>query len=254
MKKGDKIVIAVGVAVIVLAAIGLWIYAQEAGNEQQGQPQEKIKTYDVTWEEKKGSLSSVEGSASDKILGKDVDYNGTITIPVSNIKSITFTLTWEDDHTYGILKKKGEDTLTFSVVSPDGKEIGNEQSIGNGTIILTATNPESPQMVSYVEAKTLEDAERILESNYTCENWKNEPFELHVSVKVGEKFYRPLKRLMDTENNFTIDVTYTYYVPHLTEETTSSEETSVEETSSSTEMIAETDAIGQIIATGYGFH
>ena len=249
MKKGDKIVIAVGVAVIVLAAIGLWIYAQEAGNEQQGQPQEKIKTYDVTWEEKQGSLSSVEGSASDKILGKDVDYNGTITIPVSNIKSITFTLTWEDDHTYGILKKKGEDTLTFSVISPDGNEVGNEQSIGNGTIVLTANNPESPQLVSYVEAKTLEDAERILESNYTCEKWKNEPFELHVNVKVGEKLLRPLKRLKDNGNNFTIDITYTYYEPIIVEGEQSSSATTTEETPYTEEL-----AVGAIFSTAYGFH
>jgi hypothetical protein len=240
MKKIDKIVIAVGVVVIIIAAIGIWYYSQLPIEEE---PEEVLKTFDVMWEERQGSLTPIEGVAYDKVLGKDEEFNETILIPVSNIREVTFTLTWEDDRTFG-LKNKGRDTLTFSVISPDGEEIGSEPSVGNGTIVFTAVNPESPDMVSYIEAESIEEAERILD-NYTCERWKNEPFELHVKVKVGETILRPLKRLKDKGNNFTIDITYTYYQPILTEEEPTIITTSVE--------YSERVAIGAILTTGYGF-
>lgn len=249
MKKSDQIIIAVGVVVIIIAAIGILLWKPAPSEE--AKPEETMKTFEVKWTEKTATISpdNTDFYARDKIIGADEPYKGNISIPVYNLKSVTFTLTWKDDHTFGLLRKKGEDTLTLEIIPPEGSMISDE-SVGNGTIIETFDNINMKPYIASIKANNSEEAMEILEKEYYSNKWKDEPFQIHVNVSVGEKFFKPIRRILDKGNNFTLEITYTYYEPTLTEEQPPQEETpqtAYQETvSSATVMILKTGCIRAI--------
>lgn len=223
MKKSDQIIVAIGVVVIIVAVIGILLWRPNSSEE--AKPQEIMKTFKVEWAEKTASISpdNTDFYAKDKIIGADEPYKSNVSIPVYNLKSVTFTLTWKDDHTFGLFRKKGEDTLTLEIVPPEGNMI-SDKSIGNGTITETFDNINIKPYVSSIKANSSEEAKAILEKEYYSTKWKDETFEIYVNVSVGEKFFKPLKRLLDKGNNFTFEITYTYYEPSIEEEQQLSEE------------------------------
>lgn len=213
MKSTDKLIVIIGVVIIVLAAIGIFLYRPVPKEEEKRT--EAVKTYAVTWTEKTGYASpdNPDMVAYDKLLFKDIPYSANVTISQYNLKSVRFILTWEDDHTYGLLRKKGLDTLTFEVTAPDGT-VKSEESVGNGTIEIVFDNINPVPYVDEIKANSSSEALDKLQDYYS-EKWKDQPFKVNVSVKVGEKIFRPLKRLLDKGNNFTIEVEYVYYEPEI---------------------------------------
>lgn len=223
MKKSDQIIVAIGVAVIIIAVIGILLWKPAPSEE--AKPQEIMKTFKVEWTEKTARISpdNTDFYAKDKLIGADEPYKSNVSIPVYNLKSVTFTLTWKDDHTFGLFRKKGEDTLTLEIIPPEGTTF-HDESTGNGTITKTFDNINIQPYVSSIKANNSDEAMEILEKEYYSSKWKDEPFEIHVNVSVGEKFFKPLKRLLDKGNNFTLEITYTYYEPSIEEEQQLSEE------------------------------
>lgn len=245
MEKTDKIIAAVCAVIIVLAGIGIWY---SLSSKPSVKPKESVKAFEVIWEKETGSLPDIEGYASDRIFGGEKPYVTNVTIDEDNIDTINFTLTWKDDHTYGLFKKKGLDELTLIITSPDGVEICNETTVGNATLTITARTGFIPTLFS-AEAKDYDGAERMVKENYS-HKWKGEPFKIYVKVKVGEKIFRPLKRLRDKGNNFTISISYTYYEAKIVEKTPPKETESMASTTS--EGMNEMKALEMILKMGSG--
>lgn len=216
MKNADKLIVIIGAVILVAAAIGIWLYKPQPGEEKE---KEIAKSFSVEWRENIGYAQPDNSNmyAKDKIFGKDVPYSANVTIWQHNLKSVKFILRWEDDHTYGFLWKRGLDTLTFEVTSPDGTTETRE-SKGNGTLEIVFDNINPVPSVSEIKANDTNEALEKLQEYYN-DKWMGEAFRIKVSVKVGEKIYRPLKRLFDKGNNFTIEIVYTYYEPTLKEKT-----------------------------------
>lgn len=228
MKATDKLVVIIGVVIIILAAIGIFLYGRPVQREEEKKT-EAIKSFTVTWVEKTGYASpdNTDMVAYDRLL-RDVPYSANVTISQYNLKCVKFILTWEDDRTYGLLRKKGQDTLTFEVTSPDGANI-SEESVGNGTIEIVFDNINPMPSIDEIIANSSSEAMDKLEGYYG-EKYKDQAFKISVGIKVGEKIFRPLKRLLDSGNNFTIKVEYTYYEPRIEERSvTSSSSTYVTE-------------------------
>lgn len=225
MKNADKLIVIIGAAILVAAAIGVWLYKPQPGNKEK---EESEKRFSVEWMEMMDSTQPDNPDMEAKdylpipvIGGEDSPYYANVTIPHHNLKMVKFILKWEDDHTYyglfgkggWLFGKKGLDTLTFEVTSPDGTTETRE-SEGNGTLEIVFDNINPVPSVSEIKANDTNEALEKLRDYYN-DRWMNERFKIKVSVAVGESLLslRPFQRFFDNGNNFTIEVLYTYYVP-----------------------------------------
>ncbi|VVB61912.1 Uncharacterised protein [uncultured archaeon] len=207
MKKNDKIVIIVAVIILVFAGVGVAMY-------QSPQTTSNIssiitsKSYDVSWTLRNGSLSTIS-----EFAGKKSPYQGTIMIPEKNVKSITFNLSWTDDH-MTFMKRMGLDSLTLEVTMPNDTYYFTETNksapiTGEGTISSTIVNGIIPPSTP-IEADNEQDAQtKLKEKTYNDDSWTEKEITINVSVQIGE--IRILKKMRDKGNNFDLEITYQYY-------------------------------------------
>jgi hypothetical protein len=215
LKKNDKIIIIVAVVVIIFAGIGIAMY-QSPKTTTPPPTSSGTKSFDVVWKTQNGSLTTIS-----EFAGKKAQYEGTITIPVGNIKTITFNLTWTDDH-MTFLKRMGLDTLTIEVTTPDGRSIieGNKSApvTGKGYVMFTIS-PDIIPPVTPVKAVDAQAAQAMLKQKpYYDESWTNKDIHFNVSVQIGE--IRILKKMRDKGNDFDLKVTYQYSEGVLKDDTT----------------------------------
>ncbi|MCK5112186.1 MAG: hypothetical protein KAQ84_01465 [Thermoplasmatales archaeon] len=214
LKKNDKLIVIIAVAVIIIAAIGIAAYSS---------PDTKINgllgtggnMYTVTWEEKTGS------SIISEFAGKNAPYSESyiISAPTGSVCVLTnvdFQITWQDDKTIGIIFKRGLDTLTAEITSMDGESQPYEGK-GGGNKTLSFRVNDMPYSDS-IEAEDVNEAEQIAYNMFTGQDTTS--FDVTVRVKTGEPLRRPLKYFSDKGNDFEIKVTYEYYYASLTEEGT----------------------------------
>jgi len=207
LKKNDKLIIIIAVAVVIVAGIGIAAYnPPEGGNGNTGIPG-GAGTYGVTWQTHTKTVSVDE----ELYAGKSSPFSAEIPIDHENIVKVTVEITWTDDNTYGILTTKGQDTLTAEVICKGKTE--TQESIGNGTIEFNF-NINSIPFTTEIEADNEVDAKEKLKEDYT-----DDPIALTIDINVatGEKLRRPLKYFKDKGNDFGLTITYEYYEASLTE-------------------------------------
>ena len=130
LKKNDKLIIIIAVAVVIVAGIGIAAYnPPDDGNGNTGITG-GAGTYDVTWQTHTKTVSVDE----ELYAGKNSPFSTEITIDHENIIKVTVEISWEDDSTYRGLSK-GEDTLTADV-SCDGITL-KEQDYTDDSLTLT---------------------------------------------------------------------------------------------------------------------
>jgi hypothetical protein len=142
-------------------------------------------------------------------------------IPEGNVKSITFNLSWTDDH-MTFLKRMGLDSLTLEVTTPDGvtfSETNKSAPItGDGTITYTVTTGIIPP-VSSLKANNEKEAQgKLKDKPFYDDSWADKNININVSVQIGE--LRIIKKLRDKGNDFELKITYQYYEYVLKEDTT----------------------------------
>jgi len=214
-KKNDKIIIIVFIVVLVVAGIGVAMY-QSPKTSTPPSVSTGTTNYDVVWATRNGSLTTISDFAN-----KKTPFQGTASIPNGNIKTITFNLSWTDDH-MTFLKRMGLDTLTLEVVTPDGSSyIEADKSApitGKGTVqIILSPNIIPP--VTPIKADDVQAAQVMLKKKpYYDESWTNKDFKFNVTVKIGE--LRILKKIRDKGNDFDLKVTYQYFDGALKDDTT----------------------------------
>lgn len=201
LKKNDKLIIIIAVAVIVVAAIGIIAYESPEDTGKGTGGVGGVKTFDVTWQTHTETYSPND----EFFAGKNEPYNKVIDIDHENILNVKFEISWTDDFTYGIFRTKGEDTLTASITYKG--RTTTEESIGNGTMTFTFTVNSLPQ--DTIEAEDEIDAREKIDVNYYDYTYPS--FEIDVSVQIGEKRFRPLKYRQDQGNDFDLKITYEYY-------------------------------------------
>jgi len=214
LKKNDKIVVLVAIIIIVIAGVGVAMYqSPNAPSDFSSLIMEK--NYDVIWTERNGSLNTIS-----EFAGKKSPYQGTVMISDENVKSITFNLSWTDDH-MTFFKRMGLDSLTFEVTMLDSIYYFTETKTsakitGEGTISHTIVNgiipPETP-----IIADNEQDAQTKLKAApYYDDSWTDKDININVSVDIGE--IRILKKMRDKGNDFKLEITYQYYDGSLKED------------------------------------
>jgi len=216
LKKNDKIVIIVAVLILAIAGIAIAMYQSPSTTSDFSSLITIEKNYNVIWTEQNGTLSTIAEFAE-----KKAPYQGTVMIPETNVKSITFDLSWTDDR-MTFMKRRGLDSLTLEVAMPDGIYSFTETSTsapitGDGTISHTIFNniipPETP-----IEAENENDAQlKLGDAPYSDDSWTEKNIVINVSVDIGE--IRILKQIREKGNDFELKITYQYYEGTLEEDT-----------------------------------
>jgi hypothetical protein len=221
LKKNDKLILVVGVIILVIAAVGVAVYTSPDTEEiKAGNTEPEYKTYYYSWSKNSGETTI----GDDLYAGKNSPYSDsfTITTPTGSIlTTVEAIVNWEDDNTYGLLIKKGEDTLTTDI-GLQGKESDSESSKGSGNLTFNFNLNDIPSS-DMVMAEDIPDAENIIDGIFSGEN--SASFDIEVSVETGERIWRPLKFLRDKGNDFELKAKYMYYV-YMIEE---SEENEIED-------------------------
>lgn len=208
LKKNDKLIIIIAVAVIVVAGIGIAAYNPPEDNGTSTSGIGGSQTYDGTWETHTKTVS-VDG---EYYAGKGAPYSNEIKIDHENIVKVTVKITWTDDSTYGILRTKGADTLTAEVTYKGTTDTW--ESVENGTNEFFYKINSLPYDTT-IDADNEQDALDKLEAEYGTDD--SLTFTIDVSVQPGEKIFRPLKYLRDKGNDFELTITYEYYTASVTE-------------------------------------
>jgi hypothetical protein len=217
LKKNDKIIIIVGVVIIVIACVVVATYQSPKTPETYSSNTSSEKSYDVIWTERNGTPITIS-----KFVPKKSPYEGTVTIPEGNLKSITFNLSWTDDR-MTFFKRMGLDSLTLEVTTPDGvtfTETNTSAPItGEVTItytVVTGIIPPDPSSIKANDEKTAQA--KLKEKPYYDDSWSNKNIKINVSVQIGE--IRILKKIRDKGNDFELTISYQYYDGTLKEDTT----------------------------------
>jgi hypothetical protein len=217
LKKNDKIIIIVAVVILVIAGVGVAMYQSPEAPTDYSSLITSEKSYNVTWNLRNGTLKTLSDFA-----GKKTPYEGTVAIPESNVNSITFNLSWTDDH-MTFLKRMGLDSFTLDVSMPDGMTSFSETDksapkTGFGTISYTIVNniipPDGP-----IKAENEQDAQKKLQTSpYFDDSWTDKDIKINVSCHIGE--LRFLKKMRDKGNDFELKISYQYYEGALKLDTT----------------------------------
>lgn len=213
LKKNDKIILVAGVVILVIAAIGVAVYTSpDTGEIKSGNTEPEYETYSYTWVRNTG-----ETTIDDSLyVGKNSPYSDSFTITTSSgsvLTDVEVQINWEDDSTYGLLIKKGEDTLTADV-GQQGSEPIHESSKGGGNMTFAFNLNDIPSSDS-VLAEDKSDAGSIIDGMFSGEN--AESFDAGVSINTGERMVRLFKWLKDKGNAFELKAKYTYYVYEIEE-------------------------------------
>ena len=210
LKRNDKLILIVGIIILVVSAIGIAAYTSYEPDDVKIFTEPEMKTYEVIFSES-SDIDEVEGYAN-----KRDPYSKPFTIssPIGSIlTNVDISIDWQDDYTYGLIIKKGEDTLTarityegetkkYSGVRSDKKEIASFKI--NDVPIL-----------DNIEAENDEDASDIIDSMFSENN--EATFDLDVEVDTGERIWRLLKYIRDQGNGFKLEITYHYFTYNIEE-------------------------------------
>jgi len=208
LKKNDKIIIIVAIVIVIIAGVGIAMYqSPEAPSYPSQSMSEGKQTYDVKWTLRNGSVSAVSEFAD-----KTKPYEGNITLPAPNIKTIMFNLTWTDDH-MTLLKRRGLDTLYLEVTLPNGDSFTASNTsapkTGDGSVVEAVSLNIIPPVMQ-IQANNSQDAQtKLQEQSVYDDSFTGKNIHFNVSVQIGE--LRFLKKMRDKGNSFDLAVSYQYY-------------------------------------------
>ena len=206
LKKNDKLIIIIAVAVVVVAGIGIAAYDPPEDTNGNIGINGGVQTYAVTWP----THTKTVFVDDELYAGKSSPFSTEIPIDHENIIKVTVEISWTDDSTYGILRTKGADTLTAEV------SFGTDAwtSVYNGTNEFIKNMNSIPYDMTIDSNNEQEAYDKLKEDYYSDDSIT---FTIDVSVSPGEKIFRPLKYIRDKGNAFDLTITYEYYEASLTE-------------------------------------
>jgi len=248
LKRNDKIIILVAIVVIVIAGVGIAMYTQPATVETPPSTPVTGQSFNVNWTVRNVSLDTINGFA-----GKKAPYTGGIEINQGNIISITFNLSWVDDHST-FMKRFGLDRLTLAITTLDGdvNQVSNTSApkTRKGTDSITLeSHIIPPAAAGPIKADDYTSAlAQLGKKPYLDDSWMNRNFSITVSDKIGEK--RIIPRLLDKGNSFTLEISYSYYQGVVQQGQMKS--TGNDDNTNSTQNSFEPPYMSMIISTGCG--
>jgi len=243
LKRNDKIILVVGVVILIVAGAGIALYnAPSSENDDGGVTDSDDMYYEYSWMQKTGT-ESIESPMVDKSSPFEQAY--TINGPSGCVLTqVTVNIDWVDDNTFGLLRTKGQDTLTAEV-SLDGKTL-EETSEMEGNHSFSFNINTMPRDGS-INGSSSSDAASKLDDEYDGKN--SADFDVLLSIETGEPWWRFLLN-RDNGNTVDISVEYTYYTHELTEVDDDDDDT---KTTGDDDVVVSSHALGDFyVNLGYG--
>jgi len=218
LKKSDKIVAIIGVIILISSAALIAVFFST--EDDIGEPTDEEISFIVNWKEDHGSMEILE-----KWAGAEA-YVDPFTISENTdgavIKDISIRLEWEDDNTWGLLFKRGYDTLTGSI-SLDGVSLSFEETTGEGNVTIDFALHNEPiiKEIKDPEITSKEQAEKYLLEHEQVKDKNTATFTPEISIQKGETFKllaiirSTLNLLKDNGDTFNLYIDYTYYYPEI---------------------------------------
>ena len=205
LRKSDKLIAIIGVIILIVAGIGIFLYANMEDNEEiPDVPTDETMFYVVDSKIVTASLLEKSQTIKQKLFGEQtVSFKkGVMADNVINISvSVRFT-----DNNPGLLGKLGigKDTLTVSVFDSEGNKVDSKSKKGSGKIEIKIDRHVT-EIYDPIEAKSYEEAEQILMDQY-------EQFQENYTIKVSldGKLFGAIREKLKGDS-FKLEVTYCYY-------------------------------------------
>ena len=202
LRKSDKMIAIVGVIILIVAGVGIALYTSAPETKTIAESEEMLYYPVFTAECGEMTISEHAGKTAyiDTVSITGVPSGGILT-------SVDFQITWQDDKIFGLIIKRGQDTLTADISYMGETE--THTSTGSAKNETLSFSINSVPSVDYIEAGDEVEAGELL---YQMVSGKSEAtFDITVNVKTGEPLRRPLKFLGDKGNTFEIKIIYNYY-------------------------------------------
>ena len=196
MDKRDKIVVAAGVIIVIIALIGV-IYHEE--DVSSAETMEKQYAFNVNWDKKTVPLPG-EGQVSTGDTSRE-----NFSIFQRGLSTVTVTLDWSDDWASGfIIPWNWSDMLSLQVSAPSGVSFSGSSSASgySGSLAVMAAIGDQPDSVQ-LNASNMNVAEEIVEDRYMSSTGTGD---WTATVGIDTKPF-----LLDRGNDYTITLEYTYY-------------------------------------------
>jgi len=211
LKKSDKIIAIIGVIILIVAAVGIYLYA---GVEEEDKiPIEEEKTFfEIQYEER--SMAAMpddqDYTIKAKILGSGT-YEGMVEIIQQNLKSVDVFVDYSDNKVgffpiLKIIRSIGADTITITVYDSQENEVGREKIKGSGNVTIPIKSDASMISMEPIEADDLLEATTILEERYID---YTETYTIHISLKTG--LWGKIRERFMGKDSFQLEITYNYY-------------------------------------------
>jgi hypothetical protein len=215
LKKSDKIIAIVGVVILIVAAVGIIIYAPDTDEVDDVNGDEAVyHDFSVDVEPlSQPVLDKPQEPIKDKLFGNDsVEF--PISIPSRATKDIEIFVQFSDRNSglfgFGrLLTAIGADTLEVTILDNGGNVIETLELKGNNNLSYTI-DIYNVLDVSYFRAESKEDAEFMLEENLSdLDNGKLD-YTIRVQLDEKETILRPLAWLREKLGKDMFDLTVTY--------------------------------------------
>ena len=216
LKKSDKIIAIIGVIILIVAAVGIYVYA---GVEEEKKPikEEEESYYEIFYEERTLTVmpDNTDYSIKPKLVGQG-SYDGMFEITQPNIKSIEINIEYSDNKVgflprLHLIKKIGADTITVTIYDSMDSEIDGVKIKGSGNETLFIKTDGDMISMEPIEADNIMDAMSILEERYID---YSETYTIHISLKTG--LWGKIRELLG-KDKFMLDITYCYYDYYIVE-------------------------------------
>lgn len=239
LKKSDKMIAILGVAILIIAAIGVILYVPENGESPGPDMDGEEKSYMIKVTPKDGKeITETYTLQLAKRFGK-LDYKTTgkkdlFTLDTDNVENIVIEAKFTDSqNSFPILSfilnllgrsKLGVDELSVTIIDPDEKKHVITLMGGKKNITIEDVNEKITQET--IMGKSEEEAKMAL-SNLTAENskWNGQMIQVSGQLTINGKLGL-LARIMERfgTDSFTVKVNYNYYEYELGDEVEEEEE------------------------------
>jgi hypothetical protein len=212
LKKSDKIIAIIGVIILIVAAIGIYLYAGVEEDEEIIIEEEKM-FFDIEFDE---TSMPIMPDNQDYSVKARSSYEGIFEISQQNLKSIDVFVEYSDNKVgffprLGLIGIIGADTITITIYDSQDNEIGREKIKGSGNTTIPVKSQGSMISLEPIEAEDMLEAQTFLEERYID---YSETYTIHISLKTG--LWGKIRELLG-KDTFDLEITYSYYNYHLME-------------------------------------